>query len=252
MTTLSAIVTCHAAQPDAILACLAGQTRAADEILLGWSEAPHGASNITGVTRVEEADDEKDFGYGKRQRLASQAKSEWLGFFCHDDSYHPRYVELMMAFGDVRREGPSNSAELDVVWCPWNDRPGCSFRPCDSTLGNFIVRRETFMKAKGFAEFGVGAQLVDPWGRVFNGPNHGLRDAAFIKRVRAQTSRIEKVSTLLYYHNVPFDESVKATSWGQPCQSAKYADMLSYTNRQLEAKDAQSTIEGNEEATESA
>jgi hypothetical protein len=131
-----------------------------------------------------------DFGYFKRNKLASRAITEFIGFFCQDDSYDNRYIEIMLAV--AAREN------ADVVWCPWNDIPTCEFRGESSTLGNFIVRTRLFNELGGFPK--------DPRG-------HGWRDAALIEKLRSY--RVASANLLLYKHNVPFLPGTRTTRWGQ-------------------------------------
>ena len=78
-----------------------------------------------------------------------------------------------------------------------------------------------------------------PWaGKVFRGPSHGFRDAWLIKRILEKTSRIAHVPHVMYYHNIPYSDKVRATSWGRPVKGVGYQDWVNITNRSLETANA--------------
>ena len=183
----SAIVTCHNSDPNPVIRMLRRQTFPPDEILVETSgecapiEEP--------VDHWDHVPDEHDFGYRKRNRMALFAKGDWIGFFCHDDSYHPRYIELMSAVTE----------DNDIVFCDWNEVPAnCSWEPTSSTLGNFITRREKFLADGGFP--------------VTDG-DAGYADARYILN-SFKSSRVH-VPIVLYYHNTPYAQHINPTSWGE-------------------------------------
>jgi hypothetical protein len=210
MSTLTAIVTCHNSTPDPILKNLEDQTRTPDEVLVECSGTCAPATRKHDYLGLVET--VQEFGYEKRQRLAEKATSEWLGFFCHDDSYSLDYIKEMMgkAQGFLRP---------DVVWCPWNDRPGCRFWPCDSTLGNFIIKRDAFLSHGGFARppmHGILFSPAHPTTRFICDDNHGFRDAMLIDRlIHDGEVRVAQAPELMYFHNVPYDKMVSPTVWGE-------------------------------------
>lgn len=208
MKTLSAIVTAHMCSADGILACLAGQTVKPLEALVAISSAPSEDAltppQHTFPVAVTEMANMEDFGYKKRQWLIPQAKGDYCGFFCHDDSYSPFYVQKMLELAEAK--------DLDVVYCSWNDLPDCTFAPCESTLGNFIVRTSLLQTLGGFP----------PCRR-----NEGLRDSYLIsllgmhQPMDGTSSPIQpavsigRVNHTLYFHNRPFLPSIRPSVWGR-------------------------------------
>lgn len=191
----TAIVTCHNSDPNPIVNMLLSQTRPPDDIMLECSgdcrELLHEIVHYLSVP------DDKDFGYRKRNRMSSLAAGDWIGFFCHDDSYHPRYLEFMLRLA----EG------VDVVYSDWNDIPGCTFRSSSSTLGNFIVRKEVFLKAGGFP-------IMD---------DMGLSDAALINALVDAGVSLAKNKYPMYYHNIPYSDTINPTVWGE---QHRYSDWI--------------------------
>lgn len=210
MSTLAAIVTCHNSTPDPILKNLEDQTRTADEVLVECSGVCAPATRKHDYLGAVETLNQ--FGYEKRNRLAEKATSEWLGFFCHDDSYDLTYIQQMM-------DKAQSFLRPDVVWCWWNDHPDCRFWPCDSTLGNFIIKRDMFLKHGGFPKPPMHGELRSPacpGVRFMLDDNHGFRDAMLIDSlIHDGECRVAAVSELLYFHNVPYDKMVSPTVWGK-------------------------------------
>jgi|ERR1051325_809646 hypothetical protein len=194
MTTLTAIVTAHDESPTSILCNLGQQTVVPDQVLVGMSKPPASWQMpplpfpVTLVT----SPDEKDFGYRKRNRLITAATSHFVGFFCHDDSYSPEYIQTMIETAEAYG--------ADVVFCPWNDIPNCKFAGCSSTLGNFIVRTQLLKEQGGFPAPHDG--------------NEGMRDAALIEMLKYTGAKIVSAGALMYYHNIPFLPGTKVTVWG--------------------------------------
>lgn len=206
----SAIVTCHNSDPNPIIRMLRRQTLPPDEILVETSgecariEEP--------VNHWDHVPDEHDYGYRKRNRMAQFAKGKWLGFFNHDDSYHPRYIELMRAL----------IGEHDIVYCDWSTIPqNCTWERAVSTVGNFIVHREKFLEVGGFPTLAE---------------DEGHADARFIEAT-ADVPHIH-LPAILYYHNVPYAQHIKPTYWGN---QQDYDDDVTYskwkhvTDQQLKA-----------------
>ena len=206
----SAIVTCHNSDPNPVIRMLRRQTLPPDEVLVETSgecariEEP--------VNHWDHVPDENDYGYRKRNRMAQFAKGDWLGFFNHDDSYHPRYIELMRAL----------ASDNDIVYCDWSTIPqNCKWERDFSTVGNFIVRREKFLAKGGFPPL-EGKE--------------GWADARFIEAT-SEMPRIH-LPAILYYHNVPYAQHIVPTYWGTP---QNYNDDVTYskwkhiTDQQLNA-----------------
>lgn len=189
---LTAIVTCHESDPNPVVRMLKAQTRPPDEILLETSGECEPLTED--VNFHVHAHDEKDYGYRKRNRMALRASGEWLGFFCHDESYHPRYIELMLRKAETK-------PEADVVYCAWSYDPSCTFRPAESSLGNFFIKTRVFTKAGGF--------------EIAEEP--GMCDALLIYKLAFEMGvKSVKEPATLYYHNVPFEPTIVPTNWGQP------------------------------------
>lgn len=209
MSTLTAIVTCHNSTPDPILKNLEDQTRTADEVLVECSGTCSPATRKHDYLGLVET--KMEFGYEKRNRLAEKATSEWLGFFCHDDSYSLDYIKEMM-------DKAGSFLRPDVIWCLWNDRPNCRFLPCDSTLGNFFIKREAFLAAGGFPKPPMHGWLhspAQPSTLFILDDNHGLRDAMLIDTLTKDAEvRVASIQEVLYFHNVPYNKMVSPTVWG--------------------------------------
>lgn len=232
MSTFCAIVTCHDAPADPIIECLLAQTRPPTSIYLGLSGTgiiPADLLSNPAATRTLKTRNRDDFGYYKRNTLAAQATEDYLGFFCHDDSYHLSYIERMMEVAEAK--------QADIVWCRWLDIPRCTFTPCSSTLGNFIISRALFSQLKGFPELEFNAPYKLRDGRTLHIVDHGLRDAVFIDMCKEATTNIEHVPLMLYYHNVPFSPGVPVTSWGRKISSPmSYAQCCHYTKQELQCQ----------------
>lgn len=230
--TFAAIVTCYESTPMPMINCLNNQTRPPDEIYVSCCPEGSTPSHSTDP-RIQwcEAPPEHDFGFAARNRMAARADADYIGFFSHDDSYHPEYIERMMT---AAKDG------AQIVWCPWSDRPKCEWKACDSTLGNFIIRRKKFLEFNGF-ELPPDEPPVHRLGDLNcqTKGNHGFRDAWLIDRlIKANTWPVVKVPYLMYYHNAPYADTVTARNWGDACISASYMDWLNYTNYQMKEKTA--------------
>lgn len=182
--TLTAVVTCHAADPTRIITNLLEQTRRPDEILLFVSDPLPTPFTVT-VDAPESplemfiVPNRDDFGHEKRAMGLACASCDFIGWFNHDDEYEPTYVERML---DAARDA-------DVVFCNWTNSGrdlrsvgDCEFRPCNSTSGNWIGRT-SIVRAAGYNE------------------RHYSADASLIAGVLAQFPRIVKIDTPLYHHN---------------------------------------------------
>lgn len=176
--TFSAIVVSHANERGLrnILGQLRYQTRPPDETIVFFSGDGYDAVRLrehfpeAAFSRVP---DENDWGHGKRDRGIAAASCSWIGFFNDDDTYDRRYLERMLAASDGH----------DAVYCAWNEQPSCDFRLTHSTAGNFVCRTDLAREA-GWTD------------RVYEA------DGLFIERLNALTTRVARVNTLLYHHNV--------------------------------------------------
>lgn len=174
--TFTAVVVSHANEPGLrrMLGCLRYQTRPPDEVLVFCSDTRDLArlrEDFPEATFSEQPD-LADWGHDKRATGLAQAGSEWVGFFNDDDDYDRHYIEQMLAEGSA----------ADVVFCEWNENPGCEFRLYQSTAGNFIVR-SNLGRAVGWA------------GRDYEA------DGRFIEALNSARARVVKVADRLYTHN---------------------------------------------------
>lgn len=180
-SVFSAIVVTHANPAGArrMLEQFETQTRPPDEIILVATETPQDAldrlvADFHNLTIVETIAEVGDWGHAKRARGLDLATGDWLGFFNDDDAYADDYLEKMLV---------AATSDVDVVFCEWNENPGCDFAIYKATAGNFIVRREL-------------AQRVGWAGREYEA------DGYFIEGLKAAGAAVVKVDELLYWHNV--------------------------------------------------
>lgn len=176
--TVSAVVVTHANPVGAarMLAQLETQTRPPDEVILVATETPKDALERLAYESgcaVAEVDEVGDWGHAKRAHGLDLVTGDWVGFFNDDDAYAGDYLERMLV---------AATDDVDVVFCEWNENPGCSFAVFESTAGNFIVRREL-------------AQRVGWHGREYEA------DGRFIEALKAAGARVVKVDEALYVHN---------------------------------------------------
>ena len=184
----TAIVVTHANPAGArrVVELLAAQTRPPDEIILVATETDPDAlgelagehHNLTIDTILEVG----DWGHAKRARGLELATGDWLGFFNDDDHYAPDYLEKML----------TAAAGVDVVYCGWNENPGCDFEIYHSSAGNFIVSRELAQQV-GWPTEKLPGDRVHPDGY--------LNDGHFIEALKSAGARVVKVNELLYWHN---------------------------------------------------
>lgn len=188
MSSFTAVVTSH--ENRAGLRCalegLRAQTRAPEEILVFVSGLV--PARRCGATTLFPRPDRNDWGHEKRAEGLGLATGEWVGWFNDDDSYDPRYVEVMMGRAeagvyDPGLEGLCEPDAVDVVFCDWNGpTEDCSFAYGSSTSGNFIVRTEL-------------ARCVGWTSREY------AADGIFIDALVAAGARVAKVPMRLYRHN---------------------------------------------------
>jgi hypothetical protein len=193
--TLAAIVTAHKATPFGIMENLARQTVLPTQVLVGVSEfpLPWVVPSFPFKFTIVDSPDERDFGYRKRNRLLGLVEADYVGFFCHDDSYDGDYIEKMLDAVDKTRAG--------AVYCAWSGIPDCEFKPCESTLGNFFVKREIIEEIGGFPAY-------PPY------KNEGFRDARLIEEIRKRIDSVARVNVTMYYHNKPYISGIRTSSWG--------------------------------------
>ena len=135
---------------------------------------------------------------------------EFIGFFNHDDSYHPKYIEKMLA--------ALKDSKADVVWAWTHEFPNTQFQPCHSGVGNIFIRRELFLKKGGF-QMERGRKVLDspaePRIRFNIEDNPGFMDALLIENLRDDIT-VQKVCvpTIMHYHNIPFEGRIRPTNWG--------------------------------------
>jgi len=229
--TISIICAIHDSSPDSILKNIAAQTLLPTEVCVGMSGTCPQWSPPKGLSVVysDVFPGEPDFGYRKHNEFAKRSSSDWLAFMSQDDSYHPKYLELMLKW--------AVDFGTDIVWCRWNDRPYCQWQPCDSTLGNFIVKREVFLDLGGFPtppEKGTLKSPAYPGTTFILDNNQGFRDAMFIQKSIEVGISVVNCPYMLYYHNVPFEPDQKVTSWGNPAPpNGSYARLVSSTGQQF-------------------
>jgi len=192
--SLTAIVTCHMETPTSMLCNLATQDIEPHQVLVGVSKLPpvYRLPPMPFTVEMFFGPDEGDYGYAKRNRLLQLSLSEWTGFFNHDDSYAPNFIEAMTTLGD--------ETEADVVYCPWSGIPRCTFRPQSSTLGNWIARTSLLKRLGGFP--------LHPKG-------HAWRDAGMIELLQREAKFIAKHPDILYFHNKPFLAGTRTTRFGE-------------------------------------
>lgn len=157
MATLSAVVVCHNGSPSHILGNLVYQSRKADEILVFWSEPDMAewefcVGAFPQVDMWAQCEDRNDWGHEKRSMGLAAAEKDYVGFFNHDDSYSPLYVEKMMAAAD---------AGFPIVYCGWNVYPDCHYSAGSSTSGNFVISVELARQA-GYEgrDYSADAQFI--------------------------------------------------------------------------------------------
>lgn len=173
--TLTAVLVCHAnkAALEFAIEELLSQTRPPDEIVVLASDTPLEELRETyPEVRFVERENEEDWGHGKRAAGIELATGEWIGFFNHDDAYDPTYLERMLSAADGH----------DVVYCAWNEQPGCDFSIYRSTAGNFVVRAGL-------------AKRVGWMSRRYEA------DGDFIEALKAEGARVARVDDVLYHHN---------------------------------------------------
>jgi hypothetical protein len=202
MPTLTAIVTGHKQTPFAIMNNLANQTVKPKQVLVGVSEfpLPWVVPSFPFPFTVLDFPTLNDFGYSKRNMLAMLATSDYLGFFCQDDSYEGDYIEQMLKAVDTTR--------TVAAYCQWDDSVvgdligrKCQFKANSSSLGNFIIQREAFERLGGFPASEPGKD--------------GLRDGYLIDAVRRVAESVARVNITLYHHNKPYEAGIRVTSWGK-------------------------------------
>lgn len=177
MPTFTAIVTAHESESGlrrAISDLLTWQVRKPDEIIVLASDIDLTAlrKEFPSVTFHEEPN-KNDWGHDKRAKGLDLASGDYIGWFNHDDSCHPDYVQEMMELAESGN---------DVVYCGWSKDPRPSYRSASSTSGNYIVSTATAREAK----------YTD---------RHYEADGTFIDRISKLTQKIAFCNRVLYFHN---------------------------------------------------
>lgn len=182
MNTFTAVVIAHDSSPGPIVRDLLAQTRPPDEILVFISVHKH-AMRLTGFdgpVQVILVANKNDWGHQKRAMGLDIATGDFIGWFNHDDSYEPTYLQALL--------GAAEAEDADVAFCNWshggrgnNIRQNTEFRGGDSTSGNWIGR----------------TSLIREVGYVFRDYS---ADAHLIDAVKPK-AKIVKVEAALYHHN---------------------------------------------------
>jgi hypothetical protein len=183
MNSVTAVVTSHS-NPGGlrhILGSLRYQTRPPNETLVYCSDTPDllRLREDFPEAQFHERPNLDDWGHAKRAEGLDQATSEWVGFFNDDDSYHPSYLERMLA---TAAGGANQTMVADVVYCGWNTYPACTFTYGSSTSGNFLVRTR------------LAQQTGYPTRRY-------EADGDFIEALNAAGAVAYKLDAVLYTHN---------------------------------------------------
>jgi len=259
--TFAAIVTAHADTPFGMVRCLENQTVKPDQILVGvsdwWMDWPNAYSTELLIHRESGLDvllrrypNRNDFGYEKRNKLLELVTSDYVGFFCHDDSYDPTYLEKMLDMVGIGNQ---------IVYCNWADFPtkllvDATFNAASTTLGSFIVDTELIKMLGGFRTEGLADQLFDEQpegmhldttlrlrhiyeqqvahmakvkeegGRLsqlldndtLHQPAVAYMDGVLIEQLRDAAIGVAKVPEVLYFHNKPYWSSITPTMFGEP------------------------------------
>ena len=161
--TLTAVVTAHDASPGPIVRNLLAQTRKPDEILVFISAHKHALrlTGFDGLVQVFLVANKNDWGHQKRALGLELASGDFIGWFNHDDSYEPTYIEELL--GAVERE------DADVAFCNWSHggrgmdvNHACEFRGGNSTAGNWIGRT-ALIREVGYTnrDYSADAHLID-------------------------------------------------------------------------------------------
>ena len=177
MATVTAIVTAHADKENLrrILRDLYNwQVRTPDEIIalasdIDLSELQEEFPKV----RFYSEPNLGDWGHAKRAKGLDLATSDYAGWFNHDDSYHPDYLDNMMKLAESGN---------DVVYCGWSKNAHPQFRLGSSTSGNYIVKIDKG-RAAGYAD------------------RHYEADGTFINRIVEKAKSIAFCDRVLYYHN---------------------------------------------------
>ena len=111
----TAVVTAHDDSPGPIVRNLLDQTRPPDEILLLISAHKHALrlTGFDGPVQVFLVANKNDWGHQKRALGLDLASGDFIGWFNHDDSYEPNYIEEML---DAIERGE----DADVAFCNWS------------------------------------------------------------------------------------------------------------------------------------
>jgi hypothetical protein len=192
--TIACLVTAHGSHAiaDGIIQHLTEQVTQPDAVYLAMSDVRSlYVRSVPFDLHLSLWENEHDYGYNKRRQVLPTITEDYVAFMCHDDTYSRDYIT------DVRSEIDEGA---DVVWCPWNEMPDCTFNGCSSTLGNFVVRTE-LAKAIGFPSGGRGYE-------------DGLADARMIDMLAGTFGlNIVKLPRVMYFHNVP-RLPIKVSRWG--------------------------------------
>lgn len=177
--TVTAVVVTHANPVGAyrMVGNLLAQTRPPDEILVVATETRRETLDDLAryeTVRCEMISEVGDWGHAKRAYGLELATGDWVCWCNDDDAYRDDYLEKMLV---------AATSAVDVVFCEWNENPGCDFAIYKSTAGNFIVRRDL-------------AQRVGWSSREYEADGH------FIEALKDAGAAAVKVDEKLYHHNV--------------------------------------------------
>lgn len=177
MATFTAIVTAHADKDNIVRTLdhlLNVQTRPPEEIIALASdiEVDDISDQFPSVIMCVEPN-RNDWGHEKRATGLDMANCEYVGWFNHDDSYSPTYIEEMVGEAD---------RGADVVYCGWSKLQRPTFSLNSSTSGNYIVNTALAREA-GYTD------------------RHYEADGTFINRIAGVAKSIKFLDKVLYFHN---------------------------------------------------
>jgi hypothetical protein len=203
--TLACLATAHgfANAPNGLLYHLTEQSRPPDAVYLALSDVPYYlVPPVPYTIYTASFPNLGDYGYPKRRAVLPLITEDAVCFMSHDDTYSLNWLaegEKMLEQG------------YDVVYSPWNEIPLCRFLPCNSTLGNFLVRTPLIQR------IGIPDPYIEARARGDHSQSKatlaGLADAVMIARLNEAGARVARMDAY-FNHNVPRFPA-KVTVWGE-------------------------------------